>query len=183
MTDTILILGFSMLLVLGGAVLWQLRKPAASVDLTAPSYSRWLRAGRPPLPWFLSLGEVEQERLAGLSEEWMQDAIIAAAWAIRDPEASMLGAKAAAGDADAEAQLLERVAKARRPSNDVLAAHQRAMADAPLESVAQSRPANPTPEVLGMGGISERRRARENGQRIAKAANASFMGQPPTEVA
>ena len=39
------------------------------VDLTTDAYRRWLRAECPPLPWFLTLSQVEQEAMAGLGDE------------------------------------------------------------------------------------------------------------------
>ena len=45
-------------------------------SLTNLAYGRWLRASKPPLEWFLHLGEDEQETLAQIGEEWLQDTAI-----------------------------------------------------------------------------------------------------------
>lgn len=162
-------------------------EPAKEVELDAARYTRWLRACRPPLPWFLALSEAEQETLAGLAEAWQQDILIAAGWAIRDPEAAALGVRAQAGDAAAEDELLRRAMAAQAPRGrapiDSLAAQSRAVASAPLEAVAASRPACPEDEALGMGGVTERRRARETGEADQVARMSRLFGAPPTGVA
>jgi len=173
--------------VLGALCLRRSRREPESVDLDSPRYTRWLRAGRPqPLAWFLSLSESQQEALAGLAESWLQDVLIAAGWAVRDPEAAHLGLRAQQGDAAAEAELLDRVSRAlpgRRGPGGVVGAHEQALAHAALDAVAASRPANPTEELLGMGGLSERRLAREQAEQRQQAASASFLGQRPSGVA
>lgn len=82
------------------------RKP----PLTSAAYGRWLRAQRPPLLDFLKLSEVEQEALALIGDEYMQDLAVAIGYAVRDPQAAGDGIGAARGDATAEESLVRQLA-------------------------------------------------------------------------
>lgn len=82
------------------------RKP----PLTSAAYDRWLRAQRPPLLDFLKLSEVEQEALALIGDEYMQDLAVAIGYAVRDPQAAGDGIGAARGDATAEESLVRQLA-------------------------------------------------------------------------
>lgn len=79
-------------------------------ELTNEGYARWLRAQRPPLPWFLALSVLEQETLAGLGDEYLQDFAVAVGYAVTDPQAADDGISAAGGDTQAEESLLRRLA-------------------------------------------------------------------------
>lgn len=72
------------------------RRTPKPVDLTATAYQRWLRALRPnDLPWFLQLSELDQESLARLGEEYLEDVITAVGYAIHNPEIAEAGTDAA----------------------------------------------------------------------------------------
>jgi len=79
-------------------------------ELTNDGYARWLRAQRPPLPWFLGLSAVEQETLATLGDEHAQDFAVAVGYAVADPHVADAGISAAEGDTHAEESLLRRLA-------------------------------------------------------------------------
>ena len=65
------------------------RKTPPPAPLTNDAFARWLRAKSPqPLAFFLSLGELEQETLAGLGDDYTEDLMIASAFATRDPDAA-----------------------------------------------------------------------------------------------
>ena len=54
--------------------MWPFRRRAAAPPaLTNEAYSAWLRAWQPPLQWFLSLSEIEQEQLATLGDQRAAD--------------------------------------------------------------------------------------------------------------
>lgn len=80
------------------------------VDLTEESYYRWLRAQRPPLPMFLEMSELEQETLARLGDNYVQDVAVAIGYAVHDPRTADEGLSAAEGDTDAEAALAQKIA-------------------------------------------------------------------------
>lgn len=86
---------------------WRKQQPS----LTNEAYQRWLRAQRPPLEMFLGLSEIEQEQLAMLGDEHVQDLAIALGYAVRDPEAADAGMSAMSGDVEAEATLATRLAQ------------------------------------------------------------------------
>lgn len=79
------------------------------VDLTPEAYSRWIRAYRPDLRWFLGLPEAQQETLAELGDEHRKDTCLAIGWACKDPAAAAAGVAAAAGDKDAEVELVRQL--------------------------------------------------------------------------
>lgn len=82
------------------------RKP----PLTTDAYRRWLRAQRPPLTEFLRLSDVEQEALAMLGDEYMQDVALALGAVVANPQAARDGVHAARGDATAEESLVRQIA-------------------------------------------------------------------------
>lgn len=138
-------------------MIFRRRKPAP--ELTSDGYRRWLRAQRPPLPWFLDLSELEQETLAQLGDEQLQDFAIAIGYAVRDPDAADQGVAAAAGDADAEASLAVRLAS-------------KILGSMPQKTAPTSYPGNGT-----MAGLGERRKVR-----TPKAAADLFPGVKPDSV-
>jgi hypothetical protein len=89
---------------------WLRRRPKP--ELTNAAYARWLRAARPPLPWFLGLQEIEQEALAVIGDAYATDRALDLAAALRDPELAAAAVSADRGDAAGEAELARRVAGA-----------------------------------------------------------------------
>jgi len=82
-------------------------------ELTNAGYSRWLRAQRPPLQWFLGLSALEQEALACIGDAHVEEEIEALALALANPRALEAGIEvraAAAGDAAVEESLARRLA-------------------------------------------------------------------------
>lgn len=75
----------------------------ASPTLTNDAYGRWLRAQRPPLPWFLALSEPEQEQLAMIGDEHIVDVIHAVVTAAKHPDAIEAVAPAAEPESEAAA--------------------------------------------------------------------------------
>jgi len=90
--------------------MWPMPKRSPPPEITNEAYARWLRACRPPFAWFAGLSVEVQEQLALLGDEHRQDAALAIAYAVRDPELAEAGIGAAAGDAGAEETLARRVA-------------------------------------------------------------------------
>jgi len=82
------------------------------VDLTNEAYSRWLRACRPDLVWFLSQAEDVQEQLAILGDDYVQDVCIGIGYAVSNPAAAEAGTKTSAGSMDAEVDLVQQLAAA-----------------------------------------------------------------------
>ena len=90
--------------------LLRLFKAAPDPDVTQDVYSRWLRACRPPLSWFLRLSDMEQEHLAVIGEEYTQDTVIAIGYAVADPSTAEASVGAAEGDLDSEETLVRQLA-------------------------------------------------------------------------
>lgn len=96
---------------LGLIALWFCRPATApEVDLTNEAFARWLRAGRPPMPLFLSMTEGQQEALAAIGDAQEQDRAIAIGYAVQNPAAAEAGTRAQIGDSTAEEDLLQQVA-------------------------------------------------------------------------
>ena len=127
------------------------------LDLTNDLFQRWLRAQRPPLEMFAALSELEQEQLALMGDEYVQDVAIAVGIAIAHPQEASEGVSALRGDVDSEASMALRVA----------------------QNMAISPP--PTPNGFsGMGGSAQRSVPSSD---IKKStAPASFMGRAPDPV-
>lgn len=87
--------------------MWPFNKSSLPV-VTNETFSRWLRAGRPPFSWFCGLAEEEQEQLALLGDDYAQDLVIAVGYAVRDPELADAGISATAGDPVGEETLARR---------------------------------------------------------------------------
>ena len=139
--------------------------------LTTTGYGLWIRAQRPPLQWFASLTQIEQEALAKVGDTYVENVAVALAMAIHDPVAASDGLDAQHGDRDAEAALVQRMADA--AAVKIASAMRRQPAAAP------SRPEPPP----SMGGLKERQEARVRAERAARAENRSLFGQRPTGVA
>lgn len=88
--------------------LWPRKTPV--VDLTNDAYARWLRAQRPPLTWFLARTEDEQEAMAAMGDQHLQDLCIGIGYAVRDPQAAESAVGMAAGSQDAEVSLVQQLA-------------------------------------------------------------------------
>ena len=88
--------------------MWPFRKP--SPVLTNAAYSRWLRAQRPTLLWFLGMTELEQEQLALLGDLHARDFAVAVGWAVSNPQLAEAGSAAAGGDVGGEETLARQVA-------------------------------------------------------------------------
>lgn len=147
------------------------KKQARQVELTRESYAWWLRAQRPDLRWFLGLSAVEQESLARLGDEYVQDWIIALSYSVQNPEAAEAGLDAA-DDVESEEQLVATLARnfaARLGTPNV----PNGTPDVP--------PAARQPD--SMGGFGERKAASQAKQRSERAAGRSFLGRAPDEVA
>jgi len=88
--------------------MWPPRKPTPPRDLTLDDagLDRAIRAGvQFPLDWFLSQPPDVQEAIASRRDLWLEDLVVAAGYAILDPERTRLGLAAENGDEDAEATL------------------------------------------------------------------------------
>lgn len=88
------------------------RRKTPAPELTNEAYARWLRAQRPPFAMFLGMSELEQEALARLGDESLQDFAVAIGYAVADPRAADAGISAAQGDTGAEETLARRLAAA-----------------------------------------------------------------------
>lgn len=144
--------------------LWPLRRPAPSheIMLDDDALDRAIRAGvQFPLEWFLQQSPEIQEVIAKRRDRWLEDLVVAAGYAILDPERTQLGLAAEDGDEDAEAALVGLNARA---VAEVMGRH------AAREGAGELR--RPTPLV--MGGLGERRRVsteeREAGRRKGSLA-------------
>lgn len=167
--------------------------------VTNEIYSRWLRAGRPPFPWFCGLVEDEQEQLALLGDDYAQDLVIAVGYAVRDPELADAGISAAAGDPVGEETLARRAMEL--VVTRILAGRQAAPQTGPGAGSEASRDPGPgttgdprtsgqtisgpvsgppgrrAPETLG--GLGKRRLDRENQRQQAKDEGRRFFGRAP----
>lgn len=90
------------------------KKRREAVLETTEAYTRWLRAQRPPLEWFLVQTEPVQEQLALLGDEYVQDVATAVGLAVAHPEQADLGRDdfSPAADADRTRALAMSVAQA-----------------------------------------------------------------------
>lgn len=142
--------------------LWRRRKPR-EVEATSESYALWLRAQRPPLPWFLEQPRAAQEMLAELGDEYVRSVCLETGYAVADPAVAEAGMNAAT-NVDAESVLLQKL------TDTAAAGLQR-----PTPS---SNPPNGAP-ALSMGGITERRRAADEARQRGKDNGRSLFGRPP----
>tara|TARA_R110000744_G_scaffold130994_2_gene238976 strand:+ start:436 stop:897 length:462 start_codon:yes stop_codon:yes gene_type:complete len=139
-------------------------EPTFEVALDNDSLDRAIRAGvQFPLEWFLSQSPEIQETIASRRDYWMEDWVVAAGYAILDPERTRLALEAEDGSEEAEATLaglnVRELAEAMG---------RRAATERPTET----RGSNP----LSMSGLGERQREatekREAGRRKKSFFNA-----------
>lgn len=140
------------------------------VDLTEEAFDRWLRAWRPDLQWFLGLDVDVQETLADRGDRYTEDLLVAAGFAVTDPEGTKLGFDAAEGDEEAEAALVARRAL------DAVTRLTVGRAGTPGQSPSKGPRSPAAPAPLSMAGIGERRQERR--ERREEAARAA--GRIPT---
>ena len=136
--------------------MWPFKKRPREVECTVEAYRRWLRACRPPLPWFLSLAELEQQALAQIGDAYSTDLALAQGEGVR----AALG-RAATEKPDtieAEAQALEAL-------GEEVASRLRARAP--------RKPAAPAT----MAGFGDRRAAAEAANTPPPAPPRSFLGR------
>lgn len=86
-------------------------KRKAQLQLTNDAYSRWLRALRPPLEFFLQRSELEQEQLAIQGDEYMEDIALAVGQAVSNPQASDAHLRAHRGDPAGDIKLAQMMAE------------------------------------------------------------------------
>ena len=136
-----------------GAHLFQRRPP--EVDLTDEGFGRWLRAQRPPLPWFLGLPAEQQESMAALGDAYVQDVAIGLGYAIQNPVAAEAGLNQdpQAGEVD----LVQQLAKA-----------------AAAKLMPRPVPSRPVPSMGGMA----RRREQRAAATAAPHVGPIFGGKP-----
>ncbi len=90
--------------------IFRMRAPKTA-KLTNETYGRWLRAGSPPFDWFMQLGELEQEQLACIGDEYVQDCCVALGYAINDPQAASAGVQSERGEAEGDIVLASKLAE------------------------------------------------------------------------
>ena len=123
------------------------------VDLTADSYARWLRAGRPDsLAWFLAMAEDEQEALASIGDDYARDVCVG----IGEALAAVLGTH------EDEDEQIARLAAS---------AIAKMRGDAP-------QPAAVQPRRETMAGLVRKRNDADADRKRSKAVGRSFLGQP-----
>lgn len=110
MTYLALSLGW-ILLSIASAWVWH-RWNRKTVRMDEPAFLRWLRAGRPPMPWFIGLAEIEQERLSQLGDQYSQDTCLGIGYAVRDPDIARAGRDPDANGGEGEVLLLEALLRA-----------------------------------------------------------------------
>lgn len=52
---------------------WPWHKRTEIPNATPNSYQRWIEAGRPPFDWFMRLSELEQDALANIGADYVDD--------------------------------------------------------------------------------------------------------------
>ncbi len=137
--------------------IWPFRKETHEALLDDDSLDRAIRAGvQFDLAWFLNQPPEVQETIAARRDAWLEDLVVAAGYAILDPERTRLAMAAEDGDEEADATL------------EGLNALEVAKAMA-FHAAQESSGAPPRPTRQTMSGLGERRRgaaaAREAGRR------------------
>jgi len=150
-------------LMLTASLLLRLRRrvPAREVTLTNDAYNQWLRAQRPPLPWFLDQPPDHQEAMAILGDVHARDLALGIGYAVADPQLAEAGSDASQ---DAEETLVKKLAAA--AASKLLAASKSAPAGAPDDAPPSS-----------MGGMRWQERVRRGGRGVASPT--SFLGKAP----
>lgn len=85
------------------------KEQTPTVEVTNDSYARWLRAGRPDFFWFLGLSEINQEQLAVIGDEYIHDVVVAAGYAVRDPDLAQATVEVNSGQATGEEAMARRM--------------------------------------------------------------------------
>lgn len=80
-----------------------------TADISEDAYRRWLRAQRPQWNWFFRRSEMEQEGMARLGDDYIQDCCVGIGYAVKDPEIADAG-RDAATNPESEAILAQRIA-------------------------------------------------------------------------
>lgn len=132
------------------------------VDLDADGYRRWLRAQRPPLPWFLGLPANQQEALAAIGDDHVQELLqglaVAIGAAVADPVLADASVQAKAGGPGADDNFLQQLALA-------------------TARKLGAAPARATPATFG--GMAERQQQRAAAGKQRQDSERSFLGGPP----
>lgn len=121
MNEVIAFLAFLVGVVLG-AMLRHRAVVQREIEVGRDVWRQWLRAGRPPLPWFAAQPASVREALAEDGDDYARDVAAAVGWAVRDPEAAQ--AVASPDDDDGEARLLDRIATVAAQRHSVATAQQ-----------------------------------------------------------
>ena len=87
------------------------RKKPPVVDLTNEAFGQWIRAQRPPFPWFMAQTREDREAMAMLGDEYAVSMAVQIGYAVANPEAADATQKAIGGNADGEADLVEMLAR------------------------------------------------------------------------
>tara|TARA_R110001583_G_scaffold31420_9_gene107492 strand:- start:5169 stop:5630 length:462 start_codon:yes stop_codon:yes gene_type:complete len=128
--------------------IWPFTSPEPSREVTLDDHSldRAIRAGvQFPLDWFLEQTPEIQEAIANRRDYWLEDLVVAAGYAILDPERTSLALAAEDGDDEAEEKLTGLNAQA--------------VAEAMGRHAAREHVSEPQrPSSLSMGGMGERQR-------------------------
>lgn len=129
--------------------MWPFRRRAVAPPpaLTNEAYSAWLRAWQPPLQWFLSLSEIEQEQLATLGDQRAADLAVAIGNAVHDPQMAEAGVAAFRGDAGGEEVLVRRLAE----NFATAIASRESRNQSRMRDSARSPAAPPAPTLAGLG--------------------------------
>lgn len=138
-------------------------EPPREITLDDDALDRAIRAGvQFPLDWFLEQTPEIQEAIANRRDYWLEDLVVAAGYAILDPERTRLALAAEDGDEEAEGVLTGLNAQA--------------VAEAMGRHAARERVSEPQiPSSLSMGGMGERQR--EAAERVeAGRRKSSFFG-------
>ena len=121
-------------------------EPPREVTLDDHSLDRAIRAGvQFPLDWFLEQTPEVQEAIAARRDYWLEDLVVAAGYAILDPERTRLALAAEDGDQEAEEVLTGLNAQA---VAEAMGRH------AVRESASEPQRSS----TLSMGGMGERQR-------------------------
>ena len=143
--------------------MWPFRRKLPEV--TNESYSRWLRAHRPPWLMFLGLPVLQQEQLALLGDQFTNDVAIAFGYANVNPQLAEAGVAAAHGDPEGEETLARQVAV--NLASKILGR---------MPPKAASRFAGPAETMAGFG---ERRNGADRAMQTSKDAARQFLGRRP----
>jgi len=138
-------------------------EPPREITLDDQALDRAIRAGvQIPLDWFLEQTPEVQEAIAARRDYWLEDLVVAAGYAILDPERTRLALAAEDGDQEAEEVLTGLNAQA--------------VAEAMGRHAARGRVSEPqSSKGLSMAGLGERQREAAN-ELEAGRRKSSFFG-------